>query len=75
MFFLENPLLRETKPGSWALKQGSRLQSDLSACPVDSSGDVLASVCDEVHNIFPDIFRPGILQDIKAGTGTRKHEP
>ncbi|MCI0710234.1 MAG: radical SAM protein [Chloroflexi bacterium] len=41
------------------------LQSYISAYPVDSSAGVLAGVRDEYHNIFLDIFRSGILEDIK----------
>ena len=41
------------------------LQSYISAYPVDSSKGVLRAVRDENHNIFLDIFRRGILEDIK----------
>lgn len=41
------------------------LQSYISAYPVDSSKGLLAAVKDEYHNIFLDIYRRGILQDIK----------
>jgi radical SAM superfamily enzyme YgiQ (UPF0313 family) len=41
------------------------LQSYISAYPVDSSQGVLAGVKDEYHNIFLDIFRRGILEDIR----------
>jgi anaerobic magnesium-protoporphyrin IX monomethyl ester cyclase len=41
------------------------LQSYISAYPVDSSQGILAAVRDVYHNIFLDIFRHGILQDIK----------
>jgi anaerobic magnesium-protoporphyrin IX monomethyl ester cyclase len=41
------------------------LQSYISAYPVDSSRGVLAGVKDEYHNIFLDIYRRGILEDIK----------
>ena len=41
------------------------LQSYISAYPVDSSEGVLAGVQDEQHNIFLDIYRNGILQDIQ----------
>ncbi len=41
------------------------LQSYVSAHPVDSSKAVLAGVKDADHNIFLDIFRRGILEDIK----------
>jgi radical SAM superfamily enzyme YgiQ (UPF0313 family) len=41
------------------------LQSYSSAYPVDSSRGILAGVQDEQHNIFLDIYRRGILEDIK----------
>ena len=41
------------------------LQSYSAAFPVDSSLGVLAGVDDEYHNIFLDIYRRGILEDIK----------
>jgi anaerobic magnesium-protoporphyrin IX monomethyl ester cyclase len=41
------------------------LQSYVSAFPVDSSQGLLAAVNDPHHNIFLDIFRRGILEDIK----------
>lgn len=41
------------------------LQSYISAYPVDSSRGVLQGVKDAYHNIFLDIFRRGVLQDIK----------
>jgi anaerobic magnesium-protoporphyrin IX monomethyl ester cyclase len=41
------------------------LQSYISAYPVDSSQGVLAGVSDAYHNIFLDIFRCGILEDIQ----------
>lgn len=41
------------------------LQSYVSAYPVDSSRGVLAGVSDASHNIFLDIFRRGVLEDIK----------
>ncbi len=41
------------------------LQSYSAAYPVDSSEGVLAGVKDERHNIFLDIYRRGILEDIK----------
>lgn len=41
------------------------LQSYVSAYPVDSSRDLLAGVKDEHHNIFLDIYRQGILEEIK----------
>ncbi len=41
------------------------LQSYIAAYPVDSSAGLLAAVRDEQHNIFLDIFRRGILQDIR----------
>lgn len=41
------------------------LQSYISARPVDSSVAVLAAVRDANHNIFLDLFRRGILEDIK----------
>jgi anaerobic magnesium-protoporphyrin IX monomethyl ester cyclase len=41
------------------------LQSYMAAYPVDSSAGVLAGVRDENHNIFLDIFRHSILEDIK----------
>ena len=41
------------------------LQSYISAYPVDSSQGVLAAVRDDYHNIFLDIYRRGILEDIK----------
>ncbi|MBN1284533.1 MAG: hypothetical protein JXB47_03965, partial [Anaerolineae bacterium] len=41
------------------------LQSFISAYPVDSSKGVLAGVGDAQHNIFLDIYRRGILEDIK----------
>ena len=37
----------------------------MSAYPVDSSASLLAGVRDEQHNMFLDIFRRGILEDIK----------
>lgn len=43
------------------------LQSYVSAHPVDRSASLLAGVQDEEHNIFLDIFRRGILQDIRRG--------
>lgn len=41
------------------------LQSYISAYPVDSSKGILAAVQDSYHNIFLDIYRHGILEDIK----------
>ena len=41
------------------------LQSYTSAFPVDSSRGLLAGVGDEYHNIFLDIYRRGILEDIR----------
>lgn len=41
------------------------LQSYSAAYPVDSSAGILAGVKDEHHNIFLDIFRRGILEDIR----------
>lgn len=41
------------------------LQSYISARPVDSSVALLAAVRDADHNIFLDLFRRGILEDIK----------
>lgn len=41
------------------------LQSYISAYPVDSSTGILAGVRDENHNLFLDIFRRGILEDIR----------
>ena len=41
------------------------LQSYISAYPVDSSARILAGVKDEQHNIFLDIYRRGILEDIR----------
>ncbi|MBN2304419.1 MAG: cobalamin-dependent protein, partial [Anaerolineae bacterium] len=41
------------------------LQSYIAAYPVDSSAGVLMGVRDEQHNIFLDIFRHGILDDIR----------
>jgi anaerobic magnesium-protoporphyrin IX monomethyl ester cyclase len=41
------------------------LQSYISAYPVDSSQGILAGVKDAYHNIFLDIYRRGILEDIK----------
>ena len=41
------------------------LQSYISAHPVDSSAELLAGVRDDHHNIFLNIFRRGILEDIK----------
>lgn len=42
-----------------------QLQSYVAAHPTDSSTDILQGVRDEQHNIFLDIFRRGILEDIK----------
>lgn len=41
------------------------LQSYAAAAPVDSSRSLLQSVKDADHNIFLDIFRRGVLQEIK----------
>jgi radical SAM superfamily enzyme YgiQ (UPF0313 family) len=41
------------------------LQTYTSAYPVDSSRELLMGVRDNRHNIFLDIFRRGILEDIK----------
>jgi anaerobic magnesium-protoporphyrin IX monomethyl ester cyclase len=41
------------------------LQSYVSAYPVDSSRALLQAVRDPQHNIFLDIYRRGILEDIK----------
>ncbi len=41
------------------------LQSYVSAYPVDSSAGLLAGVQDARHNMFLDIYRRGVLQDIR----------
>ncbi|MEM7538776.1 MAG: radical SAM protein, partial [Chloroflexota bacterium] len=41
------------------------LQSYEAAVAVDSSRPLLKGICDEEHNMFLDIFRRGILADIK----------
>lgn len=41
------------------------LQSYISAFPVDNSVELLKAVKHEYHNIFLDIYRRGILEDIK----------
>jgi len=41
------------------------LQTYISAYPTDSSTSLLQAVKDEHHNIFLDLFRNGILQEIK----------
>lgn len=41
------------------------LQSYVSAYPVDSSKSLLEGVQDESYNIFLDIYRRGVLEDIK----------
>lgn len=41
------------------------LQSYLSAFPVDNSEELLKAVKHEYHNIFLDIYRHGVLEDIK----------
>ncbi len=41
------------------------LQSYISAYPVDSSAGILAGVRTNSHNIFLDIYRRGILEDIR----------
>lgn len=42
------------------------LQTYISAYPTDSSAALLQAVRDERHNIFLDLFRTGILEEIKA---------
>ncbi|MBI5958921.1 MAG: hypothetical protein HY866_09315 [Chloroflexi bacterium] len=41
------------------------LQSYISAYPVDNSAAILAGVKDEDHNIFLELYRHGILEDIR----------
>ncbi|MBN1967211.1 MAG: hypothetical protein JW910_21335 [Anaerolineae bacterium] len=41
------------------------LQTYLAGHPVDSSASLLVGVQDEYHNIFLDIFRRGVLEDIR----------
>lgn len=41
------------------------LQTYISAYPVDSSAGLLVAVKDPYHNIFLDLFRQGLLQDVK----------
>jgi radical SAM superfamily enzyme YgiQ (UPF0313 family) len=41
------------------------LQSYISAFPVDSSEGLLKAVGNEYHNIFLDIYRRGVLEDIR----------